>query len=96
MNIEKLISEGEGTVVDVRTPAEFMGGHVAGSTNIPLNELPARMQEIKALTAPIIFCCASGNRSGQATQFATLQGVSCINGGPWTTVNYYKSLHPQH
>lgn len=95
MEIEKLITNGEGTIVDVRTPAEFMGGHVAGSINIPLNELPARMVEIKKLTAPVIFCCASGNRSGQATQFAAAQGILCVNGGSWTTVNYYKSLHPQ-
>ena len=95
MNIEKLITDGQGTIVDVRTPAEFMGGHVAGSINIPLNELPARMDEIKKLTAPVIFCCASGNRSGQATQFAAAQGILCFNGGPWTTVNYYRSLHPQ-
>ena len=95
MDIEKLITDGQGTIVDVRTPAEFMGGHVAGSINIPLNELPARMVEIKKLTVPVIFCCASGNRSGQAIQFAAAQGILCFNGGPWTTVNYYRSLQPQ-
>ena len=37
MNIEKIIKEKKGTIVDVRTPAEFMGGNVAGSINIPLH-----------------------------------------------------------
>ena len=36
------------TIIDVRTPAEFMGGHVAGSINIPLQEVQSRIQEIKA------------------------------------------------
>ncbi len=35
------------TIVDVRTHAEFMGGHVAGSINIPLNEVVDRADEIK-------------------------------------------------
>jgi len=33
------------TVVDVRTRAEYMGGHVAGSVNIPLQELVERIDE---------------------------------------------------
>lgn len=35
------------TIIDVRTPMEFMGGHVTGSINIPLNEIPQRVEEIK-------------------------------------------------
>jgi phage shock protein E len=35
MNLENLISENKGTIVDVRTPGEFMGGNVAGSVNVP-------------------------------------------------------------
>ncbi|MBM3430923.1 MAG: rhodanese-like domain-containing protein, partial [Bacteroidetes bacterium] len=50
------------TIVDVRTVEEFRGGHVAGSINIPLQEVVARVEEIKALPQPIIFCCASGNK----------------------------------
>ncbi|MCC6703059.1 MAG: rhodanese-like domain-containing protein [Fluviicola sp.] len=75
-------------IIDVRTPAEFMGGHVADSINIPLNELPNRMDEIKAITQPIILCCASGNRSGQAAYFLQSQGIECENGGSWLDVNY--------
>jgi rhodanese-related sulfurtransferase len=75
------------TVVDVRTPAEFMGGHVAGSINIPLQEVTARLEEIKALPQPIILCCASGNRSGQAHSYLKAQGVDCSNGGSWLEVN---------
>ena len=76
------------TIVDVRTPAEFMGGHVAGSINIPLNEITLRLAEIKKLPQPILLCCASGNRSGQAEYFLRNQGIKCENGGSWLDVNF--------
>jgi phage shock protein E len=95
MNIEQLIAENEGTIVDVRTPSEFMGGHVAGSINIPLTEVPYRMEELKSLEAPLILCCASVNRSGQVENYLSANGFSCVNGGSWMTVNYLKSLSHQ-
>lgn len=76
------------TIVDVRTPGEFMGGHVAGSINIPLQEIHVRLDEIKQLPQPLILCCASGNRSGQAAMFLKAQGIACENGGSWMDVNY--------
>ncbi len=76
------------TIVDVRTPAEFQGGHVAGSINIPLQEIPKRVEELRALKQPILLCCASGMRSGQATTYLKGLGIICENGGGWTEVNY--------
>ena len=32
--------ENERTIIDVRSPMEFMGGNIAGSINIPLQEIP--------------------------------------------------------
>ncbi len=75
------------TIIDVRTPGEFMGGHVAGSINIPLQEIPDRVEEIKTLSQPIVLYCASGNRSGQATYFLKQHGIDCSNGGSWLEVN---------
>ncbi len=82
----------KGTVVDVRTRAEYSGGHVIGSVNIPLQEITNHIEEIKAMEQPIIFCCASGGRSGQATQYFKSLGVNCENGGSWLDVNYQMSL----
>jgi rhodanese-related sulfurtransferase len=92
MTLEHLIKENHGTIVDVRTHEEFMGGHVATSINIPLNEIPERLEEIKALSTPLILCCASGGRSGQAEHFLAQHGIECINGGSWLNVNFYHSL----
>jgi len=76
----------EGTIIDVRTPAEFMGGHVVGSVNIPLQNIIDHVEEIKQMKEPIIFCCASGNRSGQAAHYFKSLGVNCENGGSWMEV----------
>ena len=75
------------TIIDVRTPGEFMGGHVAGSINIPLQEIQNRADEINALSQPIVLCCASGMRSGQATVYLKSLGVDCENGGSWLDIN---------
>ena len=91
MTIETIIKEKKGTIVDVRTTSEFMGGNVAGSINIPLQEIQHRMDELKYLKQPLVLCCASGGRSGQATQYLMQQGIECLNGGSWLDVNYYHS-----
>lgn len=75
------------TILDVRSPGEFMGGNVAGSKNIPLQEIPTRIDEIKEMEQPLILCCASGNRSGQAQMYLRSQGIECENGGSWLDVN---------
>jgi phage shock protein E len=73
----------EKIVIDVRTPGEFMGGHIEGSLNIPLHEIPARLDEIMSMQQPLLLCCASGGRSAQATAFLRSRGVDCENAGSW-------------
>ncbi len=91
MNLENIIKEKRGTIVDVRTPQEFYGGNVEGSINIPLQELTSRMSEIQALKTPLILCCASGGRSGQAHGYLSQSGIECYNAGSWLDVNYITS-----
>ncbi|MFM2206149.1 MAG: hypothetical protein RL213_124 [Bacteroidota bacterium] len=74
-------------IIDVRTPLEFMGGHVNGSMNIPLQELNFRIEELRN-RRNIILCCASGARSEQAARYLQAHGIECVNGGPWTRVNH--------
>ncbi len=91
MNVEQIIKENKGTVVDVRSPEEFMGGNVVESINIPLQEITSRIDEIQGLQQPLVLCCASGNRSGQAHMYLSQMGIECCNGGSWLDVNFYKS-----
>lgn len=91
MSVDKVIKERKGSIVDVRTPGEYMGGNVPGSINIPLQEIEKRIDELKQLTTPLVLCCASGGRSAVATQFLTKAGFSCYDGGSWLNVNYHLS-----
>jgi phage shock protein E len=91
MNMEQIIKEKQGTIVDVRTQAEFADGHVEYAVNIPLHQIPTRLTELKDLKTPLVLCCASGNRSNQAHQFLQAQGIDCVNAGSWLDVEYYQS-----
>jgi phage shock protein E len=88
-----LINDPKATIIDVRTPEEFMDEHAPDSINIPLHEIPERLAEIKAMSQPLIMCCRSGARSGNATQWLRAQGIQEVyNAGPWTEVAYYQSM----
>jgi rhodanese-related sulfurtransferase len=62
-------------LVDVRTPEEYATGHIAGSVNIPLQELSSRMSEIPT-NQPVVIYCRSGNRSAQAADLLKNAGYS--------------------
>ncbi len=74
-------------IIDVRTPNEFLGGHIKKSKNIPLNEISSRINEIRSLNKPVIVCCQSGMRSSQAVSLLQKNNVEVINGGGWQKLN---------
>lgn len=57
-------------LVDVRQPAEYQQGHIAGARLIPLPELVDRLDEIPR-GIPVIVYCSSGPRSRAACQLMT-------------------------
>ena len=88
MLVENLIKSGKATIVDVRTPDEFLFGNVKGSINIPLNTIENNFSKLKSLQTPIVFCCASGNRSSIATILLQRHNFEEVyNGGSWIYVN---------
>lgn len=72
------VSTGTKTVLDVRTDAEYAGGHIEGSIHIPLSELADRVNEVprdKELTV----VCAGGYRSSIAASLLRKAGISNIS-----------------
>jgi len=61
----QLLNQGKVTIVDVRTPEEFAGGHLRQSKNIPLADLGARIGELDKARA-VLVVCASGARAARA------------------------------
>jgi rhodanese-related sulfurtransferase len=75
----ELASEAKPFVLDVRTPDEVAAdGHIEGSTNLPITELPARVSELPTdKAAPIVVLCKSGHRGALA--MAYLQSLGFTN-----------------
>ena len=92
MDLKEIINTDTASIVDVRSPGEYAMGNVEGSINIPLNEVPQKLEEFKSMSKPLIVCCASGGRSGQAAGFLASNGIEEIyNGGGWHVVQALKS-----
>ena len=79
----KALIEGGATVIDVRSPAEFVSGHYPGAKNIPLGNIQEKIGSLEKLNQPLILCCASGARSGQATRLLKGKGLEVYNAGSW-------------
>jgi phage shock protein E len=54
------------TIIDVRTPQEFLLGHIEGSKNIEWQEISS-IENIIEKDKKIFLYCRSGNRSQKAT-----------------------------
>lgn len=85
-NIKEFQSRGA-VIIDVRTAGEYQQGAIRGSKNIPLQTIASKISEIKELNKPVITCCASGMRSGNAASILKSNGIEAINGGGWTSLN---------
>lgn len=76
-------------VIDVRTPDEFRGGHVAGALNLPLGDLNNRVrelsEELKAYADhPVYLMCRTSNRASSAARTlkdAGLKNLKVVDGG---------------
>lgn len=83
VNCYELVQNGA-VLIDVRTPAEFSQDHAKGSKNIPLDTIDQKVKKIQELNKPIVLCCRSGMRSGQATSILKQAGLQEVyNGGSW-------------
>jgi rhodanese-related sulfurtransferase len=67
-------------ILDVRTERERRSKSISGSIHIPLNELKARLGELKKNQGKEIVCyCASGNRSVSAALKLKKAGFKSAN-----------------
>lgn len=73
-------------IVDVRNPDEFKQGHAKGAVNIPLGNLGKKTAQLQKENQPIILCCRSGVRAGNAASILQGVAIKSINAGAWQTV----------
>lgn len=76
---EKIASTPGGVVLDVRTPGEFVQGHLANATNISWNDptFDGKINNISK-TTPVFVYCLSGSRSMSAANFMRNNGYSNV------------------
>lgn len=86
IDLKKEIEAGNAIIVDVRTPQEYASGHIPGSTNIPLNNISEKKNELTKKYKTIITCCASGMRSASAKKNLSGTEATIINGGSWRSL----------
>jgi rhodanese-related sulfurtransferase len=70
-------------LLDVREPWEFQTCHIEGALPMPMNTVPAHMQELDE-EAPIVCICHHGARSMSVAAFLERQGfmqVTNLTGG---------------
>lgn len=84
--LNRVCSEDDVVLIDVRTPMEYRGVHVVGAVSVPLDQLDVDKvaEEHGRAGEPIYVICKSGSRSRQACEKFEKAGhdaVVCIDGG---------------
>jgi len=88
------MNQGETTVVDLSTAADFSKGHLSGAKNIGLSRINDADPEVNKLkTGPVLVVCKNGNTAHQAAARLVKLGasdVAVLKGGTtqWQADNY--------
>ncbi|MDY3754723.1 MAG: CoA-disulfide reductase [Treponema sp.] len=77
-DLEMLLQDESVTLLDTRTPKEFIQGHIEGFMNIPVDELRERIEEVP-VGKPVYVICQSGLRSYIATRILEGLGYEAYN-----------------
>ena len=87
-DLEKIMSENNYTIVDVRTKDEYDESHIVDSVNIPVDEIDENVNLDKD---NIIFVyCRSGNRSSIALNILEDLGYKVYDLGAFSEINLPK------
>lgn len=89
MTIQEIIQSENVSLIDVRDSYELeIDGHVENAINIPLGEIPNRLEEIKSLKSPVVVFCRGGSRAASVLEYLSENGIKeCYNGGGFENVN---------
>lgn len=84
--VKEKLERNDVQVVDIRSPAEFRRGHIPGAINIPMVELPRRIDEYE-WGDDVVVACPIGQSSIQAARLigsfedVDADAVSSMRGG---------------
>lgn len=75
--VRKRIEQADVQVIDVRKPDEYAAGHIPGSHNLPLAQLPSLLESLPP-GGPVVVHCQHGSRSAIAAGLLAAHGWSGI------------------
>ncbi|SEH66369.1 MULTISPECIES: rhodanese-like domain-containing protein [Halopenitus] len=80
-DVEAKLDDEDVQIVDIRQPGQFARGHIPGAINIPMSDLPSRIDEYE-WGEEIVVACPIGQSSIQAAKlissFEAVADDACI------------------
>jgi rhodanese-related sulfurtransferase len=81
-------------LVDVREPDELLSGSLPGAVNIPMAQIPARIEELDRARRVVLFC-RSGGRSGSVARYLAGNGFPDVVNLAGGMLAYAEALQSQ-
>jgi len=77
-----LQARGSAQLIDICSPTEYASGHVPGAINIPMEQIGARIADLR-IGPPLVLICKSGQRAWAAAQLLKVSRteVLVLDGG---------------
>jgi len=73
--VKEKVDAGETQVIDIRPPEQYERGHIPGAVNVPMSELPARVDDLE-WGEDVVVACPIGQSSVQAARLiSSFEGV---------------------
>ena len=91
--IRLMNNHGDALLIDIRTTADFNGGHIKGAKNMPLSDFAKSVDGVKDFKdKPVLIYCNSGNTVARAIKLlkkAGFEEISNLEGGiaAWKEAN---------
>jgi rhodanese-related sulfurtransferase len=73
---------GLGLLVDVRSTSEFSAGHIPGAVNIPMDQIGARLADLRP-NVPLVLVCQAGKRARMTAELLApcRREITVLEGG---------------
>jgi hypothetical protein len=76
-DLKSILNDKSKQLIDVRTPGEYKTRHIVQFQNIPLDQLPSKVNKLDA-NRDIIVICQSGMRSARAASILSKAGFTSV------------------
>ena len=80
MAVRFMNNNDDAIIIDLRTVADFNGGHIKGAKNMPLNDFASKVDGLSHdKNKPVLLYCNSGNTATRAVKLLKKAGFEKIN-----------------